>query len=496
MREKKQKVLTSWTFLFFLFVVISLILMLRLITESAKTERAEVEEHFMDMVEDCAADLRDILTDMREQGKMVGIVAGTMEAEDEERINATLFSLTGNSNNYLAVLCDNDGSAIYRLEGEENIGYQNISSFSYFTEIKDSGKSYLYVKEDGFTGKAAIICISPVEKAGEKVGIFLQYYDVSLFRNIAKRAEYGTGSHIYAVDGEGNIIAYTGLYDNYLEKDHNIWDELRKNQADDNEILELQNNLQTKSSSVNYISQDNGRRVYVSARIGILDWNVVTELTASYMDKQVKSEQRDAKNAAVRMIILNVIFCCVVLVNIIVSRTTDKETHVALEAKADTDLLTDLYNKAATERKIREYIAEHPGEQALMFVLDIDNFKKINDTMGHAFGDEVLRAVGTMVKAEFRASDIIGRTGGDEFTIFLKQVKDEEELKKHAERILQCFHNLSVGEYVKYSPNASIGAATFPDDATDFETLYKAADAALYVAKRRGKNQLAFYNEE
>ena len=116
--------------------------------------------------------------------------------------------------------------------------------------------------------------------------------------------------------------------------------------------------------------------------------------------------------------------------------------------------------------------------------------------MGHAFGDEVLRAVGTMIKTEFRASDIIGRTGGDEFTIFLKNVKEEEELKKQVERILRFFSNLQVGEYVKYSPNASIGAAVFPRDAGDFESLYKAADAALYVAKKRGKNQLAFYRED
>lgn len=496
MSEKKQKVLTNWTFLFFLFVVVSLILMFCLIAKSAETERAEVEEHFMDMVEDCAADLRDVLTDMREQGKLVGIVAGEMEAEDKARINATLFSLTGNNNNYLAVLCDNDGRALYRLNGENNIERQDMASLSYFAEVRDSGRGYLYVRDDEFTGKAAIICISPVEKGGEKLGIFLQYYDVSMFRNVAKRAEFGTGSQIYVTDGEGNIIAYTGLYDNYLENDHNLWEELKAEKADGSEISELRNNLQTKSSAVSYISLDNGGHVYVSARLGILDWNIVAELTSSYMDKQVKNEQRDTKNAAVRMIILNAVFGCIVLVNTIVSRTTDKETHADLEAKADTDLLTDLYNKAATERKIREYIAEHPDEQALMFVLDIDNFKKINDTMGHAFGDEVLRAVGTMIKAEFRASDIIGRTGGDEFTIFLRQVKEEEELKRQAERILQCFNNLSVGEYVKYSPNASIGAAVFPNDAADFETLYKAADAALYVAKRRGKNQLAFYNEE
>ena len=69
----------------------------------------------------------------------------------------------------------------------------------------------------------------------------------------------------------------------------------------------------------------------------------------------------------------------------------------------------------ATERKIKEYITMNPQSQAMLFVLDIDNFKKINDTMGHAFGDEVLKNIGMRLKAAFRSSDIVGRFGGDEF---------------------------------------------------------------------------------
>ena len=90
-----------------------------------------------------------------------------------------------------------------------------------------------------------------------------------------------------------------------------------------------------------------------------------------------------------------------------------------LEDKADTDLLTDLNNKMATERKIREYMEKYPDKQGVLFVLDVDNFKKINDTMGHAFGDEVLRSLAVRLQSMFRATDIVGRTGGDEFMVFL-----------------------------------------------------------------------------
>ena len=164
--------------------------------------------------------------------------------------------------------------------------------------------------------------------------------------------------------------------------------------------------------------------------------------------------------------------------------------------KANTDQLTDLYNKMATERMIRDYI-DKSGENAcgIMFILDIDNFKKINDTMGHAFGDKVLLNLGHDIKAWFRMDDIVGRIGGDEFMIFIKDVKDPDILTREGSRIMQFFEGFSVGEYTRYSPPASIGGAVYPTDAKDFEALYKAADMAVYKAKRDGKNRVAYYKD-
>jgi diguanylate cyclase (GGDEF)-like protein len=115
--------------------------------------------------------------------------------------------------------------------------------------------------------------------------------------------------------------------------------------------------------------------------------------------------------------------------------------------------------------------------------------------MGHAFGDEVLKTLGSTIGSIFRVTDIIGRTGGDEFTVFLKFLKTDENTLKEAEKLVQFFKDFTAGEYVKYSATASIGAAVYPTHGRDYETLYKAADQALYKAKKRGKNQLAFYDD-
>ena len=107
----------------------------------------------------------------------------------------------------------------------------------------------------------------------------------------------------------------------------------------------------------------------------------------------------------------------------------------------------------------------------------------------------MLKTLGRTISSLFRVTDIIGRTGGDEFTIFLKFLKSDENTLKEARKLVQFFKDFTAGEYVKYSATASIGAAVFPENGSDFDSLYKAADKALYKAKQRGKNQLAFYDD-
>ncbi|HCM92030.1 MAG TPA: hypothetical protein DIS78_05650 [Lachnospiraceae bacterium] len=212
--------------------------------------------------------------------------------------------------------------------------------------------------------------------------------------------------------------------------------------------------------------------------------------------QSAKKESASTTQMFWRIVILILVFVAILVVISIMNAANYRKSNRELREQAETDLLTDLYNKVATETKIKEYLAnEGKNKKSIMFVLDIDNFKKINDTMGHAFGDEVLSTLGHQLKSEFRINDIIGRTGGDEFIIFLKDLKDDAALKRESERVATFFKNFKVGEYTKYSATASIGAVEIPNDGTEFETLYKSADKALYLAKKRGKNQMAFYKD-
>ena len=192
---------------------------------------------------------------------------------------------------------------------------------------------------------------------------------------------------------------------------------------------------------------------------------------------------------------LNVIICWVCFDNYRRRKLLQEleQARAIMEAASQHDFLTGLPNRSKFMKDLEQMIdAKVP---CTVMMLDIDNFKKINDTMGHAFGDEVLRNLAVRLQSMFRATDIVGRTGGDEFMVFLKDIRDITMIEREGKKIEQFFHQFEVGEYVKYSVTASVGAAVFPGDGNTFENLYKSADNALYVSKRRGKNQLTFYKK-
>lgn len=310
---------------------------------------------------------------------------------------------------------------------------------------------------------------------------------------------YDDVAFLAIVDKKGNLV---GCFDKYNDTDSrflaadNLLDCVKK-EADEDAYADFDNKYNKKRVADISVEHDGDIRTLITAPVSYDDMRLVYGVRQTYIDKVSDKYFGSIRGTAVKIGIVIVIFIIfVVSISVFVSLKS-KERGKVLEDKADTDLLTELYNKAATERKIKEYIENNPDSRGMMFILDIDNFKKINDTMGHAFGDTLLKTLGREIRTEFRNTDIIGRTGGDEFMVFLRDITDDLIIEREANRITRFFHDFKAGgDYVKYSASASIGAAIFPDDAKTFKDLYMAADQALYKAKKRGKNQLVFYNEE
>ena len=164
-----------------------------------------------------------------------------------------------------------------------------------------------------------------------------------------------------------------------------------------------------------------------------------------------------------------------------------------LMRQADSDPLTGLLNRAAIERNIKEFLAgdgQH-GTHALL-MMDFDNFKAVNDTLGHAKGDDLLVSFAAVIRHVFRSGDYASRIGGDEYMVFLKNISEAELALEKAEALRTEMTALS--RKIGVPVSVSVGIALYREDAVNFERLYKAADDALYYVKNHGKNAVSFYS--
>lgn len=174
-----------------------------------------------------------------------------------------------------------------------------------------------------------------------------------------------------------------------------------------------------------------------------------------------------------------------------------KNAEIALMEKAQTDSLTHLYNNETTKMLIGNYLLRDgkDGKHALL-IMDIDDFKHVNDTWGHLFGDAVLRGISQKMKQLFRSTDVLGRIGGDEFVIFLKNAGSIDFIKEKSAELLKVFSDSFRDEARGYNISGSIGIAVYPQHGATYTELMAHADKALYDAKDGGKNGFVVYNDD
>jgi diguanylate cyclase (GGDEF)-like protein len=175
-----------------------------------------------------------------------------------------------------------------------------------------------------------------------------------------------------------------------------------------------------------------------------------------------------------------------------------EETRDKAHFLAHYDQITKLPNRVLFLERLNysiRYAARSKEKVSLCFI-DLDGFKSINDTIGHDAGDEVLRCVGQRMNSLVRESDLVARIGGDEFVVILNNVKSEPNLRLVAQKLIE-----SINEPIEYDAEfcnvgASIGIATYPNNADSAEGLLKYADLAMYYAKNNGKNQARLFTHE
>jgi diguanylate cyclase (GGDEF)-like protein/PAS domain S-box-containing protein len=178
--------------------------------------------------------------------------------------------------------------------------------------------------------------------------------------------------------------------------------------------------------------------------------------------------------------------------------STARAVSLRMSYLAQHDGLTDLPNRIMLNDRLAQAIAmarRHQQKLALLF-LDLDHFKHINDSLGHAVGDLLLQSVAKRLLDCVRSSDTVSRQGGDEFVILLSEVAHAEDAGISADNILRALDQPHLADEHEIHITGSIGIVTFPDDAADADTMLKCADLAMYQAKATGRNNYQFFKSD
>ena len=174
-----------------------------------------------------------------------------------------------------------------------------------------------------------------------------------------------------------------------------------------------------------------------------------------------------------------------------------KQAEARIDFLAHHDLLTGLPNRALLLERLDFVLASarRRGTRAAVLFVDLDNFKVVNDSLGHAAGDALLKIVAQRLPAALREVDVVSRHGGDEFLVVLPDVEDEQAPVPVAEKLLAAVSEPMVIDGQSISVSPSIGIAVYPRDGDSSEELIRNADAAMYLAKERGRSNYQFFNK-
>ena len=267
---------------------------------------------------------------------------------------------------YMAVIVNGEGSGI------SNSGtLVDLGGFPYFYHTKN-GDHWFYAEEDGITGKAALVYTATAEDNT----YVLAYYNIKDIFKLVKLESYSSESFIALVDDEYEILVSKGENEAYLSES-NLKTVINRDRSNLQAVKAMNNDFKNEQPGSQVTNVDGDIRSLCYAPIDIGDFFFVIGVENGYVITEGSTYYSEATSMLFAMIIaIGVFFFLVIIINLI-SKIVDRKQKSELQLKADTDLLTGLTNKAATERMIQEYIHENPNGIGVLFIIDVDNFKKI-----------------------------------------------------------------------------------------------------------------------
>lgn len=336
----------------------------------------------------------------------------------------------------------------------------------WYTRFVDSGEDYdLDVAFDQLNNDIWTVFIDKrmEDTDGTLLGVCTVGLEIKSIEELIHKLEKENGVKIYFTDEEGKVQVGTG--------------------GKEDEDFTLKVNLLVDRDYRHAYETKDG--YVISQYIAPLNWHLVVRNDQSMNQQTVSKLIYMGVGMALFAISAMLLFFII----------TSNKAREKLHKEAERDSLTQVLNRAGVEKRIRSWLETKDALErgAALFIIDLDYFKSINDTLGHAEGDKALVQIAKKLQALFREDDVIGRFGGDEFVVFCPGMKNESTIEEKARMVIMGGEQDIIRSAGSVHLTLSVGAAIYPDHGNNYDALFRMADRALYEAKESGRNAYVLF---
>ena len=371
-------------------------------------------------------------------------------------------------------IIDSDGNALY-----DNNVVKNVAHRRYFKESMQGKQSLSDPLESSVDQQTRVILSVPIYKNNQVIGVVGGSYNVTKLGNMLFDDLFNGQGKSFIVDQDGNLITRDKKY----EKKHNI--KTIDNLFDICDEKEVKTDFNQQESDLIQIQTKKNKSLYLAySPLKINDW-MICYIVPVHVAQESYTFIKHYETLLATFLGLIVLSLMIYL-----AHSNSRENKYLIHL-SEIDPLTSVFNKETTQKLIDQKLKNH--EHFCFLILDVDDFKSVNDNYGHAVGDKVLKNLSDLFKNHFRQTDIVGRIGGDEFIIL---IEDEVIAESRIQSLLKKVNELKIEELQDFKLSISVGMAFAPSNGTTFMELYRHADHALYQTKRTGKNDYKIYKND
>lgn len=438
-----------------------------------------IKKDLLNMLEHQSYNIGTTLTEqLRMLESFADYLAGCEQLDPDDAMQL-MQSVTKNSMMDRVYVINADGTA-YTSEG----GIYQVAERSYFVRAMQ-GESVIIDQEASMAdGRDKVVLAVPITDGEEIRGVLGGSYDVDTIRLLEFQDIYEGAGSSFVMRTDGTVISGDGVVAD------NIFTQWLTDENTQELLSRLRSDMEEgRSGCIDTVWMDGERSYFCYCPMESGDWVLCYVMNAGEIEADYDFVTIH-ELILIGVLLAGVGICaCAVSLNVY-------QNHKILKSKAMQDPLTGLLNREAMKRQIDEILQDSTEDRVHSLVmLDLDNFKRINDICGHAAGDDVLRQVASALERMFRPTDSIARIGGDEFMIFLKDIGDREYAGERLEQMAERIGKIDLDGRTEHV-FCSVGAAFWPEDARTLRGLYEKADAAMYQAKKEGKNRVVLFSEQ